>query len=249
MARTVWVYSLREPVRGAIDGIVSPADPNPFLGFVRELCTVIPGFTFFGAALRGAGALVINVLVLLAALALAYLITIGLGTGEGVIVASIGRLFGAKLPTITDQWFLLAIGYYSVFSWATSLRARDYPTFMLTWGSPAFLCTILGYGTVAFMAYSASYWGAPYAERVFDVSKGNLGFYLGGGGAMGGFLGVVLGGRMADVLSLRFRSGRILVVLFGLLSPIPFAIVQYTTESYWLFIVLNIIVIRVGRMV
>ena len=57
-----------------------------------------------------------------------------------------------------------------------------------------------------------------------------------------GFLGVILGGRMADALMTRFPAGRVWVVLFGLLSPIPFAIVQYTTESYWLFIVLNVVV-------
>ncbi|MEM9398186.1 MAG: MFS transporter, partial [Pseudomonadota bacterium] len=91
-------------------------------------------------------------------------------------------------------------------------------------------------------AYSASYWGAPYAERVFEVSKGELGFWLGGGGALGGFLGVILGGRMADYLFTKTSAGRIWVILFGLLSPIPFAIVQYTTESFTLFIVLNVIV-------
>ena len=92
------------------------------------------------------------------------------------------------------------------------------------------------------MAYSASYWGAPYAERVFDVSKAELGFWLGGGGAVGGFLGVILGGRMADFLFTRMESGRVWVILFGLVSPIPFALVQYTTESFALFIVLNVIV-------
>jgi MFS family permease len=92
------------------------------------------------------------------------------------------------------------------------------------------------------MAYSASYWGAPYAERVFDVSKGELGFWLGGGGAVGGFLGVILGGRMADALFTRMQAGRVWVILFGLLSPIPFAVVQYTTESFGLFIVLNVVV-------
>jgi len=130
-----------------------------------------------------------------------------------------------------------------VFCWACALRVRDYPTFALTWGSPAFLCTILGYGTVAFMAYSASYWGAPYAERTFlDVSKSELGFLLGGGGAMGGFLGVILGGRLADALLERTPIGRVYVILFGLLSPIPFAVMQYTTGSWSLFIVLNIVV-------
>lgn len=227
----IWVFSLKEPLRGAIDGLDTPENPHPFRGFVQELFTVIPGFTFFGAASRGAMALLLNIAVFLAALGAAYLISSVLGSGPGLIV-----------PSITDQWLLLAIGYYSVFSWATALRQRDYPTFALTWGSPAFMCTILGYGTVAFMAYSASYWGAPYAERVFGVSKVVLGFWLGGGGAMGGFLGVILGGRMADYLFTRTQAGRIWVVLFGLLSPIPFAVVQFTTSSFTLFAILNILV-------
>jgi len=227
----IWVATLKEPIRGAIDGLETKEDPHPFRGFMRELYTVIPPFTLVGAAARGRGALALNIAVLLFALVIAYGLTIILDSGSGLI-----------LPLITDQWLLLAVGYYAVFCWATSLRQRDYPTFMLTWGSPAFLCTILGYGTVAFMAYSASYWGAPYAERVFDISKGELGFWLGGGGAAGGFLGVILGGRMADFLYSRYSSGRIFVVLFGLLSPIPFAIVQYTTDSLTLFLVLNIVV-------
>lgn len=227
----VWVFSLKEPVRGAIDGLPTAEDPHPFRGFIQELYTVIPPFTFIGAAARGVSALALNIAVFAAALLAGYGLTEMLQSGAGLIV-----------PAITDQWLLLGIGYYSVYCWASSLRERDYPTFMLTWGSPAFLCTILGYGTVAFMAYSASYWGAPYAERVFDVSKGELGFWLGGGGAMGGFLGVILGGRMADVLFVRMQSGRVWVVLFGLLSPIPFALVQYTTESFVLFIILNVAV-------
>lgn len=227
----LWVMTLREPVRGAIDGLASPEDPEPFRGFVRELYTVIPPFTFLGAAARGGVALLINIAVFILALAVGYGLTEALDSGRGLIV-----------PQITDQWLLLAIGYYAVFCWASALRQRDYPTFALTWGSPAFLCTILGYGTVAFMAYAASYWGAPYAERVFDVSKAELGFWLGGGGAAGGFLGVILGGRMADYLFTRFAAGRIWVIMFGLLSPIPFAVVQYTTESFTLFLILNVVV-------
>ena len=238
-----WVATLHEPLRGAIDGITTPENPHPFRGFMQELYTIIPGFTFFGAAARGWKSLLINVVVLAGALVAAHVLTIRLGSGEGVIVAQLGAAIGVQLPPVTDQWLLLAIGYYAVFCWAAALRVRDYPTFALTWGSPAFLCTILGYGTVAFMAYSASYWGAPYAERVFTgVSKSELGFFLGGGGAMGGFLGVVLGGRMADTLLQRTPSGRVWVILFGLLSPIPFAVMQYTTASWPLFTVLNAVV-------
>lgn len=239
----LWVATLKEPIRGAIDGLTTPEDPHPFRGFVRELYTIIPGFTFLGAAERGARSLLANILVFAGAIMVARLLTVALGSGPGAIVALLGSLLGIALPEITDQWLLLAVGYYAVFCWASALRVRDYPTFALTWGSPAFLCTILGYGTVAFMAYSASYWGAPYAERTFvEVSKSELGFLLGGGGAVGGFLGVILGGRMADALLERSAAGRVWVIIFGLLSPIPFAVVQYTTESWALFVVLNIVV-------
>jgi len=238
----LWVFTLREPVRGAIDGLPTMEDPHPFRGFVQELYTVIPPFTFVGAASRGAGAFAINVAVFFSSFVVAHFITLSLNSGNGVIVSSLSDLLDVSLPAITDQWFLLGIGYYSVFCWASALRKRDYPTFALTWGSPAFLCTILGYGTVSFMAYSASYWGAPYAERVFDVSKAELGFWLGGGGAMGGFLGVILGGRMADALFQRMQSGRIWVILFGLVTPIPFTLIQYTTESWLLFLMLNVVV-------
>lgn len=237
-----WVMTLREPVRGAIDGLPTAEDPHPFRGFVQELTTVIPGFTFWGAGSRGLSALVINIAAFILTFIAAHAVTLFLGTGQGFIMKALESVAGSELPLISDQWFLLALGYYAVFSWATALRVRDYPTFALTWGSPAFLCTILGYGTVAFMAYAASYWGAPYAERTFEVSKASLGFWLGGGGAVGGFLGVILGGRMADRLMSRTAAGRVWVVLFGLLSPIPFAYVQYTTDNYALFILLNIVV-------
>ncbi|WP_366146189.1 MFS transporter [Erythrobacter sp.] len=260
----VWVLTLKEPIRGAIDGLEAPENPKPFQGFVTELFTVIPGFTFFGAAQRGMAALAVNIAVFFVAMIAAVGLTHVLGSGAGAIVLGVGASLGADLPAVTDQWLLLALGYYAVFCWASALRVRDYPTFALTWGSPAFLCTILGYGTVAFMAYSASYWGAPYAERVFtltigvsggcardpidmmmigcELSKGELGFWLGGGGALGGFLGVILGGRMADYLFIRTSGGRIWVILFGLVTPVPFAVVQYTTPSFALFSILNVVV-------
>ncbi len=223
----IWVLTLREPVRGAIDGLETEEDPEPFKGFFAELFTVIPPFTIVGAARRGGVALGLNIAVLVGFLGLARLLTIWLESGEGLI-----------LPMFTDQWLLLAIGYYAVFCWATALRSRDLPTFRLTWGSPAFMCTILGYGTVAFMAYAGAYWTAPYAERVFDIDKGSLGFWIGGPSAVAGFLGVTIGGRVADILFQKFPSGRLFVVLFGLLAPLPVVVWLFTTNNMTLFFVL-----------
>ena len=226
----VWVLTLREPARGAIDNLPTQSDPHPFRGFVRELFTVIPPFTLFGAAQRGRGALAVNVMVIGICTVAALGMTELLGTGPGRFVSA-----------VSDQWLFLGVGYYSVFCWATALKSRDLPTFRLTWGSPAFLCTILGYGMVAFMAYAASYWGAPYAERTLGVTKSELGLLLGAPSAVAGFLGVIFGGRAADWLFARYANGRIWVVLFGLLAPIPTAIGMFTTDNVNNFFVLAFI--------
>ena len=221
----LWVLSLREPVRGAIDGLPTPEDPKPFHGFAQELLQVIPPFTLVGAAMRGMRALAINV-----AGAIFF-------AGMVVFLSAYVPATSALVPGVSDQWLFLGVGYYAVFSWAMSLKARDLPTYRLTWGSPAFLTIVLGYGTVAFVAYAASYWGAPFAERELGASKSDLGWFLGAPSAVAGFLGVIGGGRMADYLLERRPTGRVLVVMFGLLTTVPPLVIAYNTESLPVFYV------------
>ena len=221
----LWVLSLREPVRGAIDGLPTPEDPKPFHGFAQELLQVIPPVTLVGAAMRGMRALAINV-----AGAVFF-------AGMVVFLSAYVPATSALVPGVSDQWLFLGVGYYAVFSWAMSLKARDLPTYRLTWGSPAFLTIVLGYGTVAFVAYAASYWGAPFAERELGASKSDLGWFLGAPSAVAGFLGVIGGGRMADYLLERRPTGRVLVVMFGLLTTVPPLVVAYNTASLPVFYV------------
>lgn len=215
----LWVASLREPKRGAMDGVASPSSPRPFADFFADLSTIIPPFTVLGAARRGPVALVINLA------AAAFLV------GFAWIMI---RLTG-NLP----QWSAVALGYYAVFSWASSLRSKDPATFKLIWGTPAFICTTLGYGLVSLTAYALGFWSPPYAETVLGLPKAELAFVLGGSGAVSGFLGVIIGGRVADALRARFPAGRILVILFGVVTPIIPIWIGYTTESAVLFYVMN----------
>ena len=206
------VATLREPVRGAVDGIHTPPNPDPFRGFFEELLAVIPPFTLVGAWRRGGpAALGLNLVAAAAIAGIAWGLTAMTGTGQ--------------------QWLFLGIGWYAVYSWATNLKHKDPATYALIWGSPAFLCTILGYGCVAFGSYATSYWSAPYAERIFDVPKTEIGWLIGGPGAVAGFLGVIMGGRMADYLRGRNPAGRIIIVIFGLLAPIIPFVVMFNTAS------------------
>ncbi|WP_257546495.1 MFS transporter [Sphingopyxis sp. DBS4] len=206
-----WVATLREPVRGLVDGIPTQASPTPFKGFFEELFAIIPPFTLISAALRGSRAFLIN------AGAIAIL---------GLVAAAMISLTGASL-----QWVCVAFGYYAVFSWASSLKSRDRPTFGLIWESKAFLATILGYGTVAFLSYASSAFAPIYALEVLGEDAGTVGLWVGGCGALAGFLGVILGGRMSDWLRQRNEAGRILVVIFGLIAPILPIVIAFTTPS------------------
>ncbi|ABC64880.1 spinster family MFS transporter [Erythrobacter litoralis] len=209
------VFTLREPLRGESEGIITPPPKDPFRGFLNELVAVIPPFTLIGAARAGTRGMILNIVGALVIGGIAY-----------------------TMAVVTDnvqQWGAIGVGYYAIFSWATTLKVRDEPTFQLIWGTPAFLTTILGYGMVAFMSYAASFWAAPYAIRILGEAPSTAGWWIGGPGAAGGFLGVILGGRMADWLRERNPAGRLIMVAFGLVAAAPFLFVMFTTQNTTVF--------------
>lgn len=215
----LWVATLREPKRGAMDAISMPGSPRPFADFFADLSVIVPPLTFWGAWRRGLPALLVNIAVAAGFAAFAWL-----------MIALTGNL---------PQWSAVGLGYYAIFSWASNLRHRDPATFKLIWGTPAFICTTLGYGLVSLVAYALAFWSAPYAETVLKLPKQELALILGGNGAASGFLGVILGGAIADSLRTRNPGGRILVVMFGVIAPIVPLWIGYTTENSTLFYAMN----------
>lgn len=215
----LWVATLREPVRGAMDGVASPSSPAPFRQFAQDLSTIVPPFTLIGAWQRGPAALAINI-------------------GFAAAIAAFAWWM-IELTGNFPQWSAVGLGYYAVFSWACTLRARDSATFRLIWGTPAFICTTLGYGMVSLAAYALAFWSAPYAEIVLGLPKQELAFWLGANGAISGFVGVILGGRLADALRAKNPAGRILMIIFGVVAPIIPIWIGYTTDNSTLFYVMN----------
>ena len=206
------VATLREPVRGAVEGLPPPErHPAPFRAFFDELVTILPPLTLVGAARQGGRALAVNL------------------TGLAVTVAIVVvlRLSGEPLP----QWIAVGVGAYAVFSWACSLRRRDAPTFALIVASPAFVCTVVAYGLNAFLSYAASFWAAPYAMRELGISPAQAGLIIGGSGALSGFLGVTIGGIIADRLRRTNPAGRLIPVLLGAVVPLPFLALAFTTTT------------------
>ena len=213
------VFTLREPIRGQSDGLITASSDAPFRDFGNELVTVIPPLTLIGAWRRGAKAFTLNLIV---------------ASGVAAAAWAMIRLTG-KVP----QWVAMGVGIYAVYSWVTALRHRDPPTFKLIWGTPAFLMIMFGYGLIAFAAYAISYWGPVYAIRELGASAQEAGFWIGSSGALGGFVGVIVGGRVADWLRSRSPAGRIIVILFGATMPAIPMIIAFTAQDLTLFYVLH----------
>ncbi len=140
-----------------------------------------------------------------------------------------------RRPEPLPQWLAVGIGVYAVYSWSAALRHRDAPTSRLILGTPAFLAVVLAYGLNAFLAYAVAGLAPSYAVQVFGITSREAGLWIGGPAILGGFLGVTLGGIAADRLRRRWASGRIMVILFGSLAPIPSLIIAFTTADKALF--------------
>jgi len=217
----LWVATLREPVRGQMDGIATAPEPYPFRQFGRELRSVIPPFTLFHLALAGVGSrgLAMNVLA-------AAGITIG------------GLLLTAALGT-PAQWIALGIGVYAAVSWGQALRLRDRVSFELIFRTPTIRYAALGFAFLAFTGYGFGFWTAPFFLRKHRISAAEAGLVLGGIAAVSGWIGVMLGGILADRLRHTSVNGRLYIGMATALLPAPLAVMMVTTDNLALAYALN----------
>ncbi|MEO6153838.1 MAG: MFS transporter [Croceibacterium sp.] len=216
------VLTLREPARGSHAGLPDASPAFAWRAFIAEIALIVPPFTFWRSAHHGGRALAGNLLAAGGLAALAWLL--GRATGN------------------MAQFAFVAVGLYAAGSWAAALRRDDRSTFTLTWRTPAFVGISLAYASVCFVGYTVSYWAAPYAERTFGLSKVELGWLIGAPAALGGFLGVIIGGWAADRLHQRYASGRLWVIAVGLVAPVPLILAAYRTPDPDLFVVCSFLV-------
>jgi MFS family permease len=213
-----WVRTLREPVRGSSEGLITERHPAPFKLLATELASVLPPLNLVGLVWLKAS------------------LRVNLGAAMGIAV-----VFGG-LRIITGsiaQWIALGMGAYVAFSWAQSLKVRDPATFAMMFRSRAFIFTMLAFPTIAFVTYGTGFWTAPFLMRVHGASPTEVGLYVGVGSALGGLIGVTLGGFLADRLKLRTPNGRILVGFIAVFGTVPLVLWMVNTPSLTMAFILN----------
>jgi MFS family permease len=209
----LWVRSLREPRRGAAEGEPSAPEPHPWRAFGRELMAVVPPLTMVSLVLRGGRHAVL----------LWNLLTAGVAA---VVAASLTRLLGNPA-----QWISLAVGAYAAVSWAQALALRDRVSFDLIFRTRSLQCANFAFGFLSFTGYGYGFWIAPYVIRTHGESAARAGFLVGGMAAAGGWLGVTLGGILADRLRRRSPTGRIQVAIVNAVAPVPAALLLLAAPS------------------
>lgn len=214
----LWVRTLREPRRGQSEGLVSVEHPAPWSVLREEMSAMIPIFNLVGLKRDGAS-LATNAIA-------AVLITAG-AYGLMLLTGSIA------------QWIAIGIGVYVVFSWAQSLAVRDPATFAMIFKSKGMVYTMIAFPSISFVTYGVGFWTAPLLLRMHDTDPATVGMYIGLGSAVGGLLGVTIGGILGDIMKRRHPCGRLLVGFFAVIGTAPLVLWMVYTDSLMMAFALN----------
>jgi len=233
--------TIREPIRGAMDGVPSPAvAPRPFAAVGRELAAMFPPFSMITVA-RGRAAerrpLIVNIAMFVGLIVVAVALV---GWTDAMLPpekrAAIATFGGFELTTNMVQWGAIAIGVYGSFSWLQSLAHRD-PVATRLIGNRTFGALALVGGLASFASYGLSPFVYVYMVNVFGVGPEEgrtLGWIL----ASAGMLGVFIGGWASDRARRLHPAGRLYMVIAALVVSAILLYFQFTTESRQLFLTL-----------
>jgi MFS family permease len=235
--------TIREPVRGAMDGRPQQADPQPFRASLAELGTLFPPFSFMALRRLGAAAGVRrrNILLLVATVSFAALLVLCtdrlLEPGKRALVGSVS---GLPITTNLIQWLAIAIGVYATGSWIQAIRLRDPVAARLTIGTPSFVAAALAGGLISLSSYGLAAFLFLFGTIHHGLTAAD-GIKLGAIAAVAGGLGTALGGFIADAARRLHPAGRLHVASVAALLSALCSVWQYTTPNLAAFYAANFV--------
>jgi MFS family permease len=220
------IFRLKEPARGAIDGIVAPPDPAPFKASAAVLGSVTPGANWYYLWSRKAGArqwtlnLVSLALIVVACVFMAR-------TLQGFSPRPDTKLFGLSFNAHELQWFVVGFGAFVILNLFQSLKLTDRPTYNVVLSPSLLLLMVVG-GLQTSINYGVMGFTPSFLVREFGLSPAETGLQFGLLAAALGVGGPVIAGPLSDWLTARMGArGRVWLTIFSLgLSPFI---------SFWLF--------------
>lgn len=217
------ILTIREPARKD----ARDAPPTRFI--LGEFATALPPFTLASVFRAGGSpALVRNLKHALA-----------------IIAASAALIW---LTGDLAQWVAVAIGLYSIVTWAQIQSLRDRPLFKLTFGDPTFLTAMSASALIACALAATGIWTAPYAMRNFALSPSEVGLYIGLIQVSGSIIGVLLGGWLADTWKKRDLRAPLWIMGISAICNLPGIIILLSVKDVESFLATRFALSIVGSM-
>lgn len=230
--------TVREPVRGQIDGVPQPPAPHPFRTALATLAMLVAPFSLM--RLHRAGARLGGNLAWLGGAVLAAASIVWLTDG---LLPSAKRapvfVFGPLVVTTNMiQWAALGFGAYATASYVAAARSGEPLVARLITGSPSFVALAVGGGMVSLTSYGISAFVYLHAVRYLGV-RPEAGTWLGAIGAAAGVVGTILGGVLADRSRRRHAAGRVFVAAAALTLAALCFVCQFTARGWPLFLLFH----------
>ena len=231
------LLTVREPVRGGLDGVPAPGIERPFLAVLSEAATMFPPFSLFMLRRLGASGKLVaaNGGVLLIGVLFAVIMTI---VFDSLIPAKRNPVLlqagGIAITTSFIQWMSIGIGFYAAISWVQAIRLRDPVAHALTVGNGAFLATAAAGGLLGVFTYSIGAFVFVYGTEFLGLDP-RAGLWLGVIAAVSGLAGSSLGGFLADIAKRRHPAGRLYILMAAVVGFAALTVFEFTTTSTTLF--------------
>ena len=238
--------TIREPIRGALDGVKKPfVDPHPFRSVIRETATMFPPWSFF--KLRSAGAdkktMRANILMFLSCAVGAVLITVA--TNQLLSPerrAPLGSMGGFLITTNLVQWLAIAVGVYATFSWIQSIKFRDKVVHQLIVCTLPFKLVAISSGLLGTFLYVFGAFSFLYGTRYLGMGP-ETGLTLGVVNVLASVCGVLLGGGLSDRAKRLHPAGRLYLLLFVICVFTVATATQYLTDEVNVFLACSAVAI------
>jgi MFS family permease len=241
----LFMWFLREPERGVMDGIATPPDSAPFRASWDVLAAVVPGFNWLALARKRAAPRFWRVN--FAALALIALAMTGLVTLCSAYSPRPLLNFGvvAISPHVL-QWGVIGFGLYVIVNLLQNMAVSDAQAFRVITRSPTLMMVMLVGALQSVLNYGMMSFNPTFLMKYYGLSMKDTALQFGLVSASMGILGPLFWGPFSDWLQQRFPGvGRAWVGLFCMgLSPVLSFWVYWAGDPasfYWRFVAYSVV--------
>jgi MFS family permease len=224
------LYRLREPVRGGMDGILTPEDPAPFRASADVLGSVVPGTNWYYLWRRDAGASqwLTNIAGLALILLTAFLLV---RFAQGFSPRPPLEIWGVQIDPHWMQWGVAAFGAFVVLNLFQSFRLTDPAAYKVIL-SPSLILLMVAGGLQTAINYGVMAFTPTMLITDFGLTQAQAGVQFGLLSAFLGIIGPLVAGPLSDWLSARMGGKGMVWLVLASLSISPFfGVWAYSSET------------------